>query len=308
MQSENFDKKLKDSLSQRPPGNDKPEWEKMETLLDKHLPVEKKDRRRMFFLLFSVLLLGGGAFLIWQNNSGSKNEITSIDSQKQNTVAAENNDQTKTNTDKNISTPIVPGTNHTKTEASTENPNTNSLDPNPDQKIEINTSNIKVSKNKKANNSVVKKTDPSKQTIEELVKNTEPERSLIEKLTKNETEPTITEKKDLVKESESEKTKTESQPDSYRVEEHKEETKDTRPVAVKKTNNNSQKNKSSFANNFFVTVSAGPDVSAVGGNAGELRLGFGAGIGYQISKKFSVRTGFYAACGRNKNYCCQPLS
>ena len=76
MQSENFDKKIKDSLSQRPPGNDKPEWEKMEVLLDKHLPVEKKDRRRIFFILFSFLLLGGGAFLIWQNNSGNKNEIS----------------------------------------------------------------------------------------------------------------------------------------------------------------------------------------------------------------------------------------
>ena len=86
MQSENFDKKLKDSLSQRPPGNDKPEWDKMEALLDKHMPVEKKDRRRIFFILFSFLLLGGGAFLVWQNNSGNKNEIASIDSQKQNTV------------------------------------------------------------------------------------------------------------------------------------------------------------------------------------------------------------------------------
>ena len=46
MQSDNFDKKIRDSLSQRPPGNDKPEWEKMEALLDKHLPEEKKDRRR----------------------------------------------------------------------------------------------------------------------------------------------------------------------------------------------------------------------------------------------------------------------
>ena len=72
MQSDNFDKKLKDSLSQRPPGNDQPEWEKMVTLLDKHMPVEKNDRRRIFFLLFSVLLLGGGALLIWQNNSRNK--------------------------------------------------------------------------------------------------------------------------------------------------------------------------------------------------------------------------------------------
>ena len=78
MQSENFDKKIKDSLSQRPPGNDIPDWDKMETLLDKHMPVEKKDRRRIFFILFSFLLLGGGAFLVWQNNSSNKKEITSI--------------------------------------------------------------------------------------------------------------------------------------------------------------------------------------------------------------------------------------
>jgi hypothetical protein len=294
MQSENFDKKLKDSLSQRPPGNDKPEWEKMEVLLDKHLPVEKKDRRRIFFILFSFLLLGG-AFLIWQNNGANKNEITSIDSKKQNTVAAENNNQTKTNPDKNISTPIDPETNQTKTDGSVEIPDTNPSDPIPGQENEIDASISKVSKNKKANNSVAKKTDPSEQTIDELVKNTEPERSLIEKLTKSETDPTITEKKEPVKEPELEKTKTENKPDSHRVEEQKEETTETQPVAVEKTANNKQKNKSSFASNFFVTVSAGPDFSAVGGNMGELKLTYGAGIGYQISKKFSVRTGFYAA-------------
>jgi len=295
MQSENFDKKLKDSLSQRPPGNDKPEWEKMEVLLNKHLPVEKKDRRRTFFLLFSVLLLGGGAFLIWQNNTGNKSEITSIDFQKQNTVAAENNDQTKTNTDKNISAPVVPATNQPKAGGFIEIPNNNINDVLPGKEIEIRASIANVSKNKKATNSVVKKTDPSKQTIDELVKNTEPERSLIETLTKSETEPTIPGKKELVKEPGVEKTITENKPDSYRVEEQKEETKATQPVKVEKVNNNKQKNKSSFANNFFVTASAGPDFSAVGGNAGELRLAYGAGIGYQVSKKFSVRAGFYAA-------------
>jgi hypothetical protein len=287
MQSENFDKKLKDLLSQRPPGNDKPEWEKMEVLLDKHLPLEKKDRRRIFFILFTCLLLGGGVFLIWQNNNGNRNEITSIDPKKQNTVAAENNDQPKTNTDKNISTPTFPGTNQTKTDGSAEIPKTNTSDAVPGKEIKSNPSIAKVNKNKKANNSVVKKTDPSAQTIDELVKNTEPERSLIENLTKSETGPTISEKKDPVKEPEVEKTKTENN-----VAEQKEGTK---PVAVEKTNNNKQKNKSSFANNFFVTVSAGPDFSAVGGNTGELRMAYGAGIGYQISKKFSVRTGFYAA-------------
>src|SRR6187431_754461 len=140
MQSENFDKKLKDSLSQRPPGNDKPEWEKMEMLLDKHLPAEKKDRRRIFFILFIFLLLGGGAFIIWQNNSGNRNEITSIDSQKQNTVSGENNNQTRTNTDKNISGPIDPGTNQTKTDGFAETPATNTSDPIAGQENEIDAS------------------------------------------------------------------------------------------------------------------------------------------------------------------------
>ena len=295
MQSENFDKKLKDSLSQRPPGNDKPEWEKMEVMLDKHLPVEKKDRRRIFFILFSFLLLGGGAFIVWQKTNGKRNEITSIDSQSQNTVAGENNDQPKTNSDKSISSPIDPGTSQAKTGGSVEIPNANTSDPIPNQENEVDVSITKVNKNKKANNSVAKKTDTPEQTNEELVKNTEPERSLIENLTKSETEPTIAEKKEAVKDQEVEKTNTENKPDSYRVEEQKEETKENKPVAVEKTNNNKQKNKSSFANNFFVSVSAGPDFSAVGGNAGELRLAYGAGIGFQISKKFSVRTGFYAA-------------
>ena len=185
MQSENFDKKLKDSLSQRPPGYDKPAWEKMEVMLDKHLPVEKKDRRRIFFILFSFLLLGGGAFIVWQKTNGKRNEITSIDPQKQNTVAGENNDQPKTNSDKSISTPIDPGTNQAKTDGSVEIPAANTSDPIPGLENEVDVSITKVNKNKKANNSVAKKTDTSEQTNEELVKNTEPERSLIENLTKS---------------------------------------------------------------------------------------------------------------------------
>ena len=296
MQSDNFDKKIRDSLSQRPPGNDKPEWEKMEVLLDKHLPEEKKDRRRIFFILFSFLLLGGGAFLVWQNNSGNKNEITSIDSQKQNSGSAENNNQT--NTDKSTSSPIVPETSQTKTGGFVEIPDPNISGVLPGKEIEIDASRKIIRPNKKAANDNARKANISKQTIDELVKSTEPERSLIEKLTKDENQPTITQKDELVKAPEVEKTITEN-----KVEKQKEETKETRPVAVGKTDKAKQKNNSSFANNFFVTVSAGPDISGVGGNAGELRLAYGAGIGYQISKKFSVRAGFYAA---RKVYTAEP--
>ena len=86
MQSENFDNKIKDSLSQRPPGNEPPEWDKMQTLLDRHLPVEKKDRRRIVFILFLFLLLGGGAFFVWKNTGTSGDNISESKSNKVNST------------------------------------------------------------------------------------------------------------------------------------------------------------------------------------------------------------------------------
>src|SRR6187402_745939 len=108
MQSENFDKKIKDSLSQRPPGYDSPDWDKMEMLLDNHMPVEKKDRRRIFFILFSFLLLGGGAFLVWQSSSSNKKEIAEIKSPIQNSAAKENNKPENTATDNGTNTSQLP--------------------------------------------------------------------------------------------------------------------------------------------------------------------------------------------------------
>ena len=97
MQSENFDKKIRDSLSQRPPGNDNPAWDKMEPLLDKHLPAEKKDRRRIFLILFLFLLTGGGAFLIWKNTTGDKNNISAVESQTKNPEATKDNNPSTNN-------------------------------------------------------------------------------------------------------------------------------------------------------------------------------------------------------------------
>ncbi|HMK18019.1 MAG TPA: hypothetical protein VK492_07470 [Chitinophagaceae bacterium] len=286
MQSENFDKKIKDSLSQRPPGYDSPDWDKMETLLDKHMPVDKKDRRRIFFILFSFLLLGGGAFLVWQNSTSNKKELAEIKSPKQNSATIENSKPENIGTNKDANTSQLP--NNTGERSAETN-----IDP--DKDFQTNALIAKADKNKKTSTSVNKKANKTKQkssdqTIDELIKDTEPEKTLIEDLTKSENESTITEKKESVKEPEVEKAKTEN-----KIDEQKVETKKTEPVAAKKTDSKKQKNNSSFANNFFVSVSAGPDLSKVGDNTGEVRAVYGAGIGYQISKKFSVRTGFYAA-------------
>jgi hypothetical protein len=56
------------------------------------------------------------------------------------------------------------------------------------------------------------------------------------------------------------------------------------------------KKRSSFANNFAVTLSAGPDYSFVKtSQPGETQLAYGAGIAYTFGKHFTVRAGVYAA-------------
>jgi hypothetical protein len=62
----------------------------------------------------------------------------------------------------------------------------------------------------------------------------------------------------------------------------------------KNTSKKTNKTTHGFANNFGVSISAGPDISGVHENRiGKLTLAYGAGLSYAISKKLNLRTGFY---------------
>jgi hypothetical protein len=53
-------------------------------------------------------------------------------------------------------------------------------------------------------------------------------------------------------------------------------------------------NKNSFKNNFGISLSAGPGISSVHlKNADKISIVYGVGLSYLISKKFTIRTGFY---------------
>jgi hypothetical protein len=78
--------------------------------------------------------------------------------------------------------------------------------------------------------------------------------------------------------------------------EQKPETKESQPLTTKKSGPQKQKSQRSFFDNLFFSASAGPDFSSVGFHSpGEIKLAYGAGVGYKISDKFSIRTGFYSA-------------
>ncbi|HET6723495.1 MAG TPA: hypothetical protein VFH07_12135 [Chitinophagaceae bacterium] len=297
MQSENFDKKIKDSLSQPPPGNENPAWDKMEELLDKHMPVEKKDKRRFVFILFLFLLTGGGAFLIWQNNNEDKNNISAIESQNKKSeepgTVVPSNENANNNTagnEKEITPQKTPGniTDQTNSKERKTLPTTSSTNPfsNPEP-TPTNVSATKIPRDKKNYNTIAENNDPTEKISTTAEKNTKPVAT--EDVVKTEPSSVSKEKTEQIKD-ESQK------PVIEKTSEQKPETTASQPIATEKSNAQKQKNKKSPLNNLFFTASAGPDFSAVGfDNAGKVQMAYGAGLGYKISDKFSIRTGFYAA-------------
>lgn len=59
MQDEELDKIVREAASQHHPPYDDSAWDKMEALLDQHLPQQKSRRRPVFWLLLAVLTAGG---------------------------------------------------------------------------------------------------------------------------------------------------------------------------------------------------------------------------------------------------------
>jgi hypothetical protein len=74
MPFEENDMRIQEAANQHHPAYDEKAWDKMEKLLDKHLPVEKKDKRRIVFWLFLLMLAGGGAAYMLFKTGGNKNE------------------------------------------------------------------------------------------------------------------------------------------------------------------------------------------------------------------------------------------
>ena len=299
MQSENFDKKVRDSLNQRPPGNDKPAWDKMEPLLDEHMPQEKKDRRGIFFILAAFILLGGGAFLIWQNNSEKKNDISSITSQ-------DNSSPEKTNKLTDSDPTIAP--NNIKEKSSgvkpagpkdqsvislresgdeTKTRSRSFKNPGPENGF-INPSKAERKSNKTVYDPILSTTSPGKQ---EPIKKDEVNPNPAQQTIPNPTETTTVNSQDPVKKEEAQKSSVDNTGSNQ-----KPETRGSQPTTAAKAKNEKSKPNRSFFDKLFFSVSTGADLSAVGmDNAGTIKPVIGAGIGYQVSNKFSIRTGFYSA-------------
>ena len=301
MWSDELHKKMEEAENNSDSSNHEKAWEKMELLLDEHLPVKKK-RRRFIFLLFPLLLGGGIALFFLQkkgNNdhsisqqenstiqkpvSSSKTSVTPGPAEK---ISSDKNNDSATGSDDLTSSKATPDSRldqldqpKTKdglafdkitTVKSTEKLIGEKRDIQP-QKASKNKVPIKNQKhhNISGDNDLVSENVDATTKISEEKKN-------IDKITATKIDSNLIAKIPAVNTS---KSKTDT-------------TIDKATVPVKKIT----KKTSSLSKKLSFSFSFGPDISSVGiDRPGKLALPYGIGVGYALSKNISIRTGFFVA-------------
>lgn len=277
MWSEESNKKIKQAFENHMPEYDESAWLKMEALLNKHLPT-KKDLQLGFIYVFFLCLIISGPLLLnkeWSKNipedrllKNGKHVITNgkninIDSKdvfgSKNLKAFDDYVYLNHANRKKKTIWFKTDRNNIANLTSAQHPQRRlaaSIDENKIGEIEnVNSSPLNVDSKKQTNAG-------SQNQNEKLI-----------------TEPTIAQQQLIT--------------DALTV------TVDTgktiEPTAPGKISQKKIKNNNFFSRLSF-SVSAGPDVSAVGlSDPGKVKPSYGAGISYNISKQFSIKTGFYAA-------------
>ena len=272
MKHDQLDIKIKEAGEQYESVYNEEAWGAMEKLLDEKMP-QKKDKRKIFWLLILfLLLLGVGSLLFITYTRGDKEEIA-VSTEKNPISASGNFDGDNSNAIKKanketIQSSLLSEPNHSKSLYK------KSLQSIRDQE--------KITREIAATNKAIK----------DLQTNDLNNKSDHQVSIQNKNNPTerlynsqsIEAKKDTV-------ISTNNHTDRNEENNLLVKNNDT-DISNKKINTPRRENK--FINSFALSFSLGPDVSAVGlSNIGKIKPAYGAGISYQISKRLSLRTGFY---------------
>ena len=299
MPTDNLDNKIREAADHLEPAYNEKAWEKMEKLLDEHLPQNKRRNRKLFWIFLILFLAAGSLILI--NRSGENENIANKENKIQ--KPAVNKNET-VNSNKSLSKnktipPIVSSEinkqlekngvpdsfeNNRKeaTKKSTRSKDRSTITNKPGENlIEGNTFTVVTNsddrKDAKQKNNIAEEQGYSiKDTTTTAKKSSEKDQVSVAPQVPG-TAPVTTDQKDTLV-----------------VKNRSAKLKDT----------STGKNK--FSNSFFITVSGGPDVSAVTfDEIGKIKFAYGAGLGYSFGKKWNIRTGFYVV---KKVYNAKPSS
>jgi hypothetical protein len=306
MQFEEFDKKVREAADHHHPAYDDNAWSGMEKLLNKYMPVEKDNRRRVIFFLLLFLLLGGGGFWLFSgmpgigNKKQAKTNITTQQktadislpgSDKPNKITGEKNSGMNTLVDdKPISIPNVPGSNKDLINTVREK----NLPKNIITKAEY--QNKITDKDQNLNKSV-----PAASKIDIDKDGSVP---VLQPAEKTDASIFISEQKNKINELDADKNQNSKTSDEKTL--NKDLPGNEKELLSNNTPEKKTKTKSKKGNNFFISLSAGPDLSFAGSDKpGKTKLLAGLGMGYTIKDRFTIRSGFYS--GR-KVYTASPDS
>ena len=302
MLDEEMDDMIRKAADQHHPPYNNTAWDKMELLLDKHLP-QKKDRRRSIYFLFLFLLLGGGVLFTGYYFLGNKKRVPGTSGQ--NTVNEK---------------PVVPTALPEQGQASTSGGDT----PNKDLAALVMTdkhdaatktehgehlsSQFSVRKGTARNsikiipaNATANENESNKRSILQKNKNLPGDKSFINEIASiAATNPDGDNKaKDNAATVKVNSPKPVSKVAEQVIVKPSDEPKEKTILTAAKVPANStekKKNKHSILSNFGISFSAGPDISFVGANKpGKVTLTYGGGLSYTFAKRLTLQTGFYVA-------------
>lgn len=288
MLDEENDKKIKEAAEHYHPAYDDTAWEKMSQLLDEHLP-QKKERRWIFFILPSLLLVAALLFFIVMNNG--KKDISDIaKNESSKNIMQESLVQKPSLNSKEKSSPTAVESANPLFSKENKTKNDNGKNSITDQKLNKDAiGQIDQNKNESPffkNNIVLQKNELNEQPV--IKANNENENN--DAVSSGELKSGVDNKKDSLIPAQNQHN---SEIKTLAGKTNDVEIQNEKPTqAIKK----SKKPDSDFANNFAISITAGPDISGVRANKiGKLTAVFGAGMQYSFSKHFGIRSGFYVS-------------
>ncbi len=316
MLSEDFDKKIRDAADHHHPAYDENAWKGMKKLLDEHMPEEKEKKRRGLFFLLFFLLLAGGAALLFVNQPGEKelnNPAASSDAAQNyinrtkqaetpgNKNAAANDDKiateklngegipaNRTTGGDNIGTTLpdgaVPAAGKNAFIVSGNVPVKSAQTKLVSQQGETNT--LKFDKDKPGAKDKDEAEDKLQVTNTNDFVNTAPvvDDNRMAAPASNTTPPVAVVTPVVTKDI------NDNKPVAATDNKKPDKPEGKKEIAAK------TKTASKKESAFFLSASAGPDVSyTTGDKLGKTKLLGGAGIGYTYKERFTIRTGFYSA-------------
>ncbi len=290
MWSDDLDNEMRRAAQDEGAGMTSRGWEKMEAMLDEHLPVEKKKRRFLFFWLFAALLLAGGsAYLLLRNdNSAAQKELanTSVGETPATEQPAMGNEQEAIGNGQMIrfqktTSETVTGNQQNITQGETllSPSNTKSEQ----SSFSLLTGSPGKGRKKQENDGAVT-TDFSVSQNAVTVGNTMPAQNnttVDTHLSSYNNGPVSTATGNTMVDT---STKKEEPPAKVLT------------VTTRVENQKTKKDRPAAKNKLSLLLSAGPDLSSIGNDKqGRWKMQTGVGLQYQFSKRFSLRTGFYAS-------------